>query len=146
MKRIITKVLIFLMISNLLVNVVVGIRAGTVCTNTALCEVEKIFEDQGNIIFSGYVLGLSEELSFMNSSVYVDGVDQGSTMFSLETEINRPEIKQKYPQYNNAEKSGFRYKLNTTKLKNGQHRIKFKFIGLEKEVIFNVKNYPKILK
>jgi prefoldin subunit 5 len=140
-KKIISKGLLFFMIANLLINAI-GIRTWAVGINTPICEVEKISSDQGEIVFNGYVLGNTEEISSTNCKVYVDGVEEWN--WNLETKISRPDLKQKFQQYNNAENSGFSYKVDSTKIENGQHRIKFNFAGIEKEVVFNVKNYPKI--
>ncbi|MBD7912108.1 fibronectin type III domain-containing protein [Clostridium cibarium] len=99
----------------------------------------------GLIKGTGYVLSSYDPSTFndensydYNCKMYVD--DQSVDYGNLIMQIKRDDIKQKYSDYKYSDKCGFSFTLNTLHLSNGHHKIKFKFIGLEKEFSINVQN------
>ena len=100
----------------------------------------------GIVTIQGYILSDYDPsiFGFMTSWVYIDGALAGS-MFNLKTSVSREDLKKKYPNYKYAGTGGFSYKLDTEKLSNGNHKVKFNFNGIEKEIVISIKNNPPII-
>jgi len=75
----------------------------------------------------------------LNSFVYVDGVKINSFL-DLNLGILRPDLATIYPNYQYADKCGFKYNLYVGSLKNGNHTVKLVFNGIVKEFTIIVNN------
>ena len=121
----------------------------SVKNNPSIVNIESPINSEilsGVAIIKGYILSDYDPSTFgiFNTSVHIDG--ESADIYALRDSIIRDDLKNKYPNYKYAEKGGFSYSLDTTKLSNGNHKIKFNLNGIEKETSISVKNNPPIVK
>ncbi|MBU3134418.1 fibronectin type III domain-containing protein, partial [Clostridium gasigenes] len=108
---------------------------------------------EGESSFTGYILSgydpselkVGDELGGGNCNIYIDGVGQSELMGSniLDLQISRSDVKNKYPDYNYADKCGFKFTIDTYKVTNGIHKLKVRFRSIEKEFTINIQNKYK---
>ncbi|WP_346894082.1 hypothetical protein [Clostridium sp. UBA871] len=152
MKKIFSEISLLLIILNIF-NTLLGVKLKPVYAATAnnppIINIESPTNNlSGVVTIKGYVLSDYDPSTFglMTSSVYIDGALDKSMFFNLTTSISREDLKKKYPNYKYAGTGGFSYKLDTGKLSNGNHKIRFKFNEkIQKEIVISVKNNPPII-
>lgn len=99
----------------------------------------------GNVKGTGYIVGdydpsiINDNILFsFNCYVYVDG--EHVYRDEILTQLNREDVKQKYPNYRYPDKCGFSFNIDTLGLSNGQHKVKIKIMNSESEFTINVQN------
>ncbi|QAA34161.1 Ig-like domain-containing protein [Clostridium manihotivorum] len=73
--------------------------------------------------------------------VYLDGKLQGNASLG----ISRPDVKNAYPKYENADTSGFRYTINEGAVSPGNHTILARVIGRDGSSIESSRNIVKLI-